>query len=225
MKKLVAVSLGLVACSLSSMAFAQDRPAPPEVRPAPPEPRAEAGEREFGNPGVIAIGGDTSANVGFTQHTPPNGGSSTNNLDLNLAPNVQYFVAEGISLGGTLLVDWNKPNQGDATTTFGIGPTVGYNLWLSPGSLSLWPQATFLFETVSGPFGTSSTGASVSGSETRMNVGVFVPLLIHPVKHFHFGVGPKFNIDVSNKASAGGASADLPKDMNIALAFEVAGWL
>ncbi|HEY8090597.1 MAG TPA: hypothetical protein VIF09_22200, partial [Polyangiaceae bacterium] len=168
MKKLVAVTLGLVTCSLSPVAFAQDRPAPPELRPAPPpppegrpappEPRAEAGEKEFGNPGTIAIGGDTSANIGFTQTTPPNGGSSTNNLDLNLAPNVQYFVAEGISLGGTLLVDWNKPNQGDATTTFGIGPTVGYNLWLSPGSLSLWPQATFLFETASGPFGTSATG-------------------------------------------------------------------
>ena len=138
---------------------------------------------------------------------------------------MQYFVAEGISLGGTLLFDWNKPNQGDATTTFGIGPTVGYNLWLSPGSLSLWPQATFLFETASGPVGTSSTGGTISGSLTKMNVGVFVPLLIHPVKHFHFGVGPKFNIDVSNKASSGGASVDLPKDMNIALAFEVAGWL
>ena len=234
MKKIVAVSISSVVACFASFASAQDRPAPPEprpapseVRPAPPEPRpappAEAGEREFGNPGVIAIGGDTTANFGFTQHSPPNGGTSTNNIDFSVAPNVQYFVAEGLSLGGTILFDWNKPNQGNATTTFGIGPTAGYNLWLTPGSLSLWPQVTFLFKTASETITSGTT--SVSGSVTQMNLGAFVPLLIHPVKHFHFGVGPYFNVDLSNKASSNGVSADLPKDMNVGIAFEVAGWL
>ncbi|MGH7296711.1 MAG: hypothetical protein ACRELB_17360 [Polyangiaceae bacterium] len=208
MKKIIAVAVAAAVLGVTSLAAAQEK----------------AGEKEFGNPGVIAIGGDTTANLGFTQHSPPNGGTSTNDLNFSIAPNIQYFVAEGISVGGTLLFDWTKPNQGDATTTFGIGPTVGYNLWLSPGSLSLWPQATFLFETASGPTGLTAP-APTSGSTTLMNVGVFVPLLIHPVSHFHFGVGPYFNIDLSNKESAGGQSADLPKDMHVGIAFEVAGWL
>jgi hypothetical protein len=210
MKKIIAVAVCTGMLGASSVAMAQEK--------------AGGGEKEFGNPGVLAIGGDTTGNFGFTQHSPPGGAKSTNNLDFSLAPNVQYFVAEGISVGGTLLFDWNKPSTGDATTTFGIGPTVGYNLWLSPGSLSLWPQATFLFKTESGPTGAVAP-APTSGSITLMNVGVFVPLLIHPVSHFHFGVGPYFNIDLSSKASAGGASADLPKDMNVGIMFEVAGWL
>ena len=58
-----------------------------------------------------------------------------------------------------------------------------------------------------------------------MNVGVFVPLLIHPVKHFHFGVGPYFDIDVSSKESSGNVSVDGDKNMHVGIRAEVAGWL
>ncbi len=236
MKKIVAVSIGSVVACFASLASAQERPAPPtgriepearpappEVRPAPPEPSAEAGEREFGNPGVIAIGGTTSANFGWAQNSPPQG-SSTSAIDLNVAPDVQYFVVEGLSVGGTLLFDWAKPNSGDATTTFGIGPTVGYNLWLSPGSLSLWPQVTFLFNTSSRPTGAAAPAPS-SESLTTMTLQAFVPLLIHPVKHFHVGVGPYFSTDLSSKVSAGGNSADFDKLTSVGIRFEVAAWL
>ena len=58
-----------------------------------------------------------------------------------------------------------------------------------------------------------------------MNVGVYVPLLIHPVKHFHFGVGPYFNVDLSSKESSGSTSVDGDKNLRVGVAFEVAGWL
>ena len=160
----LALSIAAAVLLAAPAALAQDRPPPPEPRPAPPppevrpppppppEPRGAApeggGEREFGNPGVLAIGGATGANFGYTQTTPASG-SSTNFINLSIAPDVQYFVIEGLSLGGTIDFSWTKPNSGDSLTTFGIGPTVGYNVWLTPGQLSLWPQATFSFNTES----------------------------------------------------------------------------
>ncbi|HEY1693913.1 MAG TPA: hypothetical protein VGG39_17220 [Polyangiaceae bacterium] len=234
MRKVVAVAAALATCSVSLGAFAQEPPPPPpptlapppppEARPAPPEPREGGREKEFGNPGVIAIGGSTSANFGWTQDSPPAGGKSTSAIDLNLQPDIQYFVIEGLSVGGTLLFDWTKPNSGDATTTFGIGPTVGYNIWLSPGSLSLWPQVTFLFNTKSEPTGQPAPAPS-SVSLTTMTLQAFVPLLIHPVSHFHFGVGPYVSTDLSSKASAGGQSADGDKFTSVGIRLEVAGWL
>jgi hypothetical protein len=207
MKKIVAVAVVLAACGSSSLAFAQER-----------------GGREFGNPGVIAIGGTTSANFGWTQDSPPAGAASTSVIDFNIAPDVQYFVIEGLSVGGTLLFDWNDPNKGSATTTFGIGPTVGYNYWLSPGSLSLWPQVSFLFETVSQPTNQPAPAPS-STSLTEMSLNAYVPLLIHPVEHFHFGVGPYVSIPLSSKESAGSQSADFDKFTSVGIRFEVAGWL
>lgn len=157
MKKL-AISIGLAAAFAAPSVFAQERPAPPtgriepspEPRPAPPTGREEGGgEREWANAGVLAIGGASSAGFTYASHSPPGGAASTSDIVLSLAPDVQYFVIEGLSLGGTINFVWDKPNQGDATTTFGIGPTVGYNVWLTPGSLSLWPQASFLFNNTS----------------------------------------------------------------------------
>lgn len=229
MKKL-GISIGLAAVMTASSALAQEPPAPPPPRPAPPTGRVEegGGEKEFGNPGTIAIGGASNLNFGYVNHSNPGGAPSTNDIVLSLLPDVQYFVVEGLSLGGTINFAWDKPNSGDAVTTFGIGPTVGYNLWLSPGSLSLWPQATFLFNNISGTESvtTGTTTVSASASHQVMNVGVFVPLLIHPVKHFHFGIGPYFDIDVSAKTTIGSApSTDDTKDMHVGIRAEVAGWL
>jgi len=184
-------------------------------------PSAFAQAKEFGDPGTLHIDGATTANFGYHQDSPATG-SSTNTIALSLIPSAHYFVVQNFSVGGSIEFDWVKPNQGDSQTTFGIGPTVGYNLWLTPGQLSLWPKATFLFKNESRTvtFGTTS----VSGTLQTMNVGVYVPLEIHPVRHFDIGVGPYFNIDVSSKASANGASADFDKFMNVGIMLDVGGW-
>jgi hypothetical protein len=209
----------LAIATLATRALFAAEPAPPRAAGA----ETIGGEKEFGDQGVVAFGAATSLNLGYTQTSPPSGPSS-NITNISIVPEIQYFVITGLSVGGIVVFDWAKPSTGDSTTTIGIGPTVGYNFWISPGLLSLWPQATFTFNNASTSI-PSPTGGTVSGSLTTTNVGVFVPLLIHPVKHFHFGVGPYFNIDLSSKESAGGTSVDGDKAMNLGIRGEIAGWL
>jgi hypothetical protein len=187
-------------------------------------PTAFAQGREFGDQGTLAFDAATGGNIGYTSTSPAGGGSSFNTIDINVQPAMHYFVTNGFSVGGTLLFDWSKPSTTDATTTIGIGPTVGYNIWLTPGQLSLWPKVTFSFENASKPGSGSGATATPSGSAQLMNLGVYVPLLIHPVKHFHIGVGPYFGIDLSNKFSAGSLSVDGDKSTSFGVKADIGGW-
>jgi hypothetical protein len=208
-------------------AFAQDdasggASASASASAAPAAAPAAGGEKEFGNPGTINVGAATALDFTSSSIKPPSG-DSTSNTHFGLEANVSYFVAEGISVGGDVLFAYDKPKDVDATTTWGIGPIVGYNLWLTPGQLSLWPQVELLYKSSSTNITVGTT--STSATETVMNVGVWVPLLIHPVKHFHFGIGPYFSTDVSSKVSVSGNSADGNKTTNFGIKAEIAGWL
>lgn len=204
------------------------------------------GEKEFGNPGVISISGTVplgTATVnptgggefeigdgptGFsfesTSTKPPGGGSSVSGMSFTLAPTIDYFVAEGISVGGFIGFGYSKAGEDPNTvkvTTLGIGPRVGYNLWLTPGSLSLWPNVWFGYFNAS-----ANVGGNDAGSLNKMALGVNVPLLIHPAKHFHFGVGPFFRMDVSSKEKPpSGDSVDGAKTTAFGLMAEIGGWL
>jgi len=196
------------------------------------------GGREFGDQGVIAVGAATSLDLSYTSTSPP-AGSGSNAINVGIEPEVQYFVINGLSLGGVVVFDWTQAKDSTAgssattVTSFGIGPTVGYNVWITPGTLSLWPQAEFLFTdvSVSGSSTTTTTGgitttsSTPSNSGTVMTLGLFVPLLIHPVKHFHFGVGPYLDVDLSSKVSSGGTTTDGDKNTVFGIKAEIAGWL
>jgi hypothetical protein len=62
-----------------------------------------------------------------------------------------------------------------------------------------------------------------------VRLAAYVPLLIHPTEHFHFGVGPYFTMDLTSSSSVttGGVSSsgDGSKDTTIGLRGEIAGWL
>jgi hypothetical protein len=186
----------------------------------------EAKGKEFGDQGVIAIGAATSLDLSFRSTSPPTG-NGFNTTQLSIEPEIQYFVIDSLSVGGIAYIDWSRTSgsgngPSPSATTFGIGPTVGYNVWLKAGFLSLWPQAEFLFNDVNNSPGAPNTPSTTN---TVMTVGLFVPLLIHPVEHFHFGVGPYFDIDVSSKTSAGNQSNDADKDTVFGIKGEIAGWL
>lgn len=201
----------------------------------------EGHHREWGNPHVLGISSsillpgaslegaptDVVMGAGFSMSTvKPANGDSTKITEIKIAPAVDYFVIEGLSIGGFVGLGIRSVKEGSkdpsSETSIAIGPRVGYNFWLSPESLSLWPQLGFVFQTTS----LKTEGKDV-GSASKMAVVINVPLLIHPAKHFHFGVGPYLMLDVSSKFkdSASGVSADGPKATTFGLVAEIAGWL
>src|SRR6202042_2444795 len=96
----------------------------------------EPPEREFGDQGVIAIGAATSLDVSYTATSAPGGAPGSHTVNLGIEPEVQYFVINGLSVGGIVAFDWAKESGTNTTTTaIGLGPTVGYNVWLTPGPL------------------------------------------------------------------------------------------
>lgn len=204
---------------------------------------ASAQEKNFGSQGVVEFGvGIANGSLFFppyvgttstltVDHTSESTVSSTgvqsgggSTTSFTLAPQVHYFVIDGLSLGGTAIFGYTKPDQGDAETTYGIGPTIGYNAWLSPGLVSLWPQVTFLYTASTSSQG-SINGQSLSETTSRATIGVFVPFEIHPVKHFNIGIGPTFAYDLSASISSGGQSADTDKLTSFGAAGFIGGWL
>jgi hypothetical protein len=189
-----------------------------------PAAAAEEAGPEFGDPGIINFAAATNLDVAFGSRKPPNGGDSTSTTHIEIQPSIDYFVIQNLSIGVLLGFDTSssKPSGGESSsdTTLSFGPRVGYNVWLTPGQLSLWPQLSFLYAS------TSSKDAGKDGPTfTAGAIDILVPLVIHPVKHFHFAVGPFARFDVISKASQDGTSVDGPKSTVFGLRGEIAGWL
>jgi hypothetical protein len=189
-------------------------------------PAAAGGEKEFGNPGTINFGAVTNLGFSASSEKDKDGNDAGKNTKFGLEADISYFVIEGLSVGADLgfLSSSSKDakgNDGAGSTTIQFGPQVGYNLWLSPPMLSLWPQARFTYRSTS-----LKAGGNDAGSISAMAVGIWVPLLIHPVKHFHFGVGPFVDLDLSSKFKPPtGDSIDGNKTTTFGLKGEIAGWL
>jgi hypothetical protein len=197
--------------SIAGVASAQEPPTP---------------EKEFGNPGTLNIGAATGLDFQYKSTSPPQG-SSTSEIGFTVVPQMAYFVIEGLSVGGQAIFSYTKPKDSDGLTVLGIGPTVGYNVWLKPELLSLWPQVGVVYNSASITITSTTPGTNTTTTATasKFSLVAFVPLLIHPVKHFHFGVGPYFSADLSSSVSLSGSSTDGSKDVTLGLRGEIAGWL
>jgi hypothetical protein len=125
-----------------------------------------------------------SASFGFSHPFTSNGGTS-----IALQPALEYFVVQGLSLGGALVFAHDDPGGGDpSTTSIGVEPTIGYDLSLGD-TWSFWPHATVsIISTSSSQGGHSSTASALS---------LFAPFLVHPAEHFFFGIGPGLSFDLS----------------------------
>jgi hypothetical protein len=225
MKRTLAFALVSAATLAVVPAMAEEATATAAATP-PPAVAEKGGDKEFGNPGTINFAAATALNFTTTSHKPPQGDSSSS-MHIGISPSIDYFVAEGISVGGILVFDMQSDKAAGASdaskmTTIGLGPRVGYNLWLTPGSLSLWPKLNFLYETFS-----TSAGGNDGPSGNKMAVQIDVPLIIHPVKHFHIGIGPFIRLDLASKQKTppSSDSTDGIKDTVIGLQGEIAGWL
>jgi hypothetical protein len=131
---------------------------------------------------------------------------------------VDYFIADYISVGGFLGLEYNS-TPGGSNTTFSIGPRLGYNIPLSE-RFSLWPKVGFSFASTSQdqddvelPDGQVLETDDESNTSVQLNL--FAPFMFHPVEHFFIGIGPAFDLDLSgdNKATT------------IAARLTLGGWL
>src|SRR5579871_5749957 len=69
------------------------------------------------------------ANVGFTA------GLSYHGATIDVAPELDYFVIDGLSIGGAALFHWDSGGG----TSGGIVPQIAYDLTIS-GTWSFWPR-------------------------------------------------------------------------------------
>jgi hypothetical protein len=221
-----ALVFGMV--SVAGVAAAQYPPAayPPAPGYAPPgyaPPRPH-----FGNAGILAFSNDMSFTFGGqTTSIPNNTGDSPSQWELAAKPSVDYFVIQGLSVGGFLEyrhASSSVPNSlttgggtGSTTSTsdtFGIGARLGYNIPIAD-AFSIWPLLGLGFTT------TSSTG---DVGNNAFGVSIFAPFLWHPVSHFFMGIGPYLSTDLAAQSSANGQSTSGSKVTTYGLQFTIGGW-
>ena len=188
-------------------------------QPVVNEATKESGEEPFGKAGVINIASDISLNVQHTGYSAPSGVVAPSSVTTYmLGPAADVFVIDNLSVGA--LVQFGRISESFGAfeakeDVISLEPRIGYHIPLVPEKLGLWPRASFFYEQRK----LIVPGAS-DITEKSMGIGAFVPLLIHPVEHFHIGIGPYIQTALSTKLDG----QDDAKATTIGLRMEIAGW-
>jgi hypothetical protein len=192
--------------------------------PPPPPPGyggyAPRPVQTFGGPGTLAISSDM--NLGFAGSSTTEGGGST--WTFILAPAADYFVIQGLSVGGQISYSHIHSSVGGTSPTggstsidvdaFGIGPRIGYNIPIGD-LLSFWPKVGLIYTDM----------ATKGGSGSTFDVQLYAPLLLHLAPHFFVGLGPGIQTDLTaSQSSAGVSNPNPPKTTSYGLYFTIGGW-
>jgi hypothetical protein len=153
----------------------------------------------FGNKGQIAISSEAGATFTHTKVS----GADDSTTSFVLRPGIDYFLIKQLSLGVFLGVE-SLSQAGGSTTTFAVGPRVGYSIAFSD-RFSIWPRVGFSYNSTKLKIDEQSApGISVPGSSTTNNalaLNLFAPFLFH-TNHYFAGVGPALDTDLSGDAKA-----------------------
>ena len=167
-----------------------------DQRPQLPAVAANSPSGVFGDRGQIAISSDAGLSISSKSTSGVDGSTTT----LMLRPALDYFVVNNVSVGGFLGLDYTS-TSGAHTTTFAIGPRVGYNFAFSE-HFSFWPKLGFSYSSSS----TSKSadvpppGTTTSASGSHLALNLFAPVMFHPVQHFFLGFGPALDTDLTGDA-------------------------
>jgi hypothetical protein len=158
--------------------------------------QASGPAERFGRQHQIAISSDNSLTVSSATISGVDGSTTT----VVLEPAIDYFLVDGLSIGGFTEFMYVSNNGGHAST-FGMGPRVGYN-WTLSDLISFWPKVGLSIQNTSltGNPTVTSTGAAVSSttvSTTNLAIDLYVPLMFHPAPHFFAGIGPFLDADLT----------------------------
>lgn len=166
----------------------------------------------FGNQGQIAISSEAGATFSHTTVS----GSDTSRTSIELRPGVDYFLIKRLSLGAFIGVD-HQATQAGSSTTWGLGPRVGYDIAFSD-HFSVWPRVGFSYNKTTVKTDSQDVGAvripSTSDSSSALALNVFVPFLFH-TNHYFAGVGPALDTDLTGDSKA----------TTIALRVTLGGWV
>jgi hypothetical protein len=142
----------------------------------------------------------THASVSYLSYSPSKGSKTS----VNLAPSVDYFFADGISVGVDAFVGYSKGTSLDSlggttqfsATSVGVAPRLGGSLALTE-LVSIWLRGEIGYGTL------NQIQASADGtnqhSRTLSWIEVSAPLLVHPSTHFFLGAGPFLFHELSDK--------------------------
>jgi hypothetical protein len=184
--------------------------------PPAPKPPAETRASPFGARGQILVLGGSE--IGFSESSFS--ASSAGGESLTFSPDVDYFVAQNVSLGVAVNASYTDGKGYGAdgslvetqTTSLSGGVHLGFNIPFGR-AFSWFPQLTFGYEstrqTESIVAGQSlSVAASPLGYPSTTQSGPYVdlyaPFLFHAFSQFFFGFGPEF---FHNFGSADGGPA------------------
>jgi hypothetical protein len=212
-----------------AQAVAQDSSAQDKIR------FGERGDLSFSDDMQFSCGATAGGSLSPTpcahpsiegQSTSVPGGGTSSGFGFVFAPAADYFVLPRLSVGGQILyahVSGTAPSPvGGGTVSvsgdvWGFSPRVGYDLNFG-NRVSFWPKVYVEYSNSS----MSTGGPSVNSN--RLALGLYAPVLFHPVPHFYAGVGPNLATDLSSGVSIGGQSGDGPKTTQYGVLVTLGGW-
>ncbi len=185
------------------------------VRPSEEDTSADAPNADtptpvarFGSAGQLVLG----SNFGFSGYSSNYSGSDAHFSGYSVAPGLDVFVLDNLSVGADLSVSHSTSTgygptgalSTTASTRLGAGARVAWNVSFSP-RFSWWPRLTVGYSTsrVEEPY-PSDAPAGLGTAVTQQHGGyavVYAPLLLHPVAHFFVGFGPYVSRGLGQTAS------------------------
>ena len=191
-------------------------------QPASPPPH-----RRFGDAGEFVLTNESLSGANFTSYA----GGDLQSSSFNLAPDLDYFVANHVSVGVGAYVSGSHTKSFDLllrtaiqsdSHSVTIHGTLGVDLPIGEW-LSLYPRAY-------AGFGSQTYDSATTTSEDAsiVYVGIEAPLLVHPGPQVFVGFGPDLTHELSRSItfrSAPGASAVQNRQTNVDAFFVLGAWL
>jgi hypothetical protein len=170
----------------------------------------------FGQPGQLVF--DASLQGAFNYQKVSNDVDEASTTTIIFSPSLIYMAAPNFGIGGGLTFV-NQDAENTSQTSFAVGPVAGFNLELGP-RISLFPRVSIAYANNTVKVGDGELSSS------GIVFGAAAPLLIHPVPHLFFGVGPGFSYTLTSNYEIGGMGLDDdPKTLTFNVLFMIGGWL
>jgi len=154
---------------------------------------ASAQSPRFGEAGVTSLALD--ATFAYQHRRPPEPSA----LELELAPEVLFFVSEGLAFGGAISFGYVASEPSDAQA-LGGHLIAAYHGWLG-SRFGLLPKASFGFvhgqaevqQLVVDPIQLSVGSEGATRSTNTLELALAILMLYHPVPNAFLGAGPSLD--------------------------------